>query len=85
MATIQYKIQLDESIVERLNADAKKYGERSGNSIASDVITKYLGFYEAAKEAEMAVYHRQLQILEGEEGKEPASKTLPRPDQKRRA
>lgn len=72
MATVQYRIQIDESLV------------------AGRIIRQFLPIYRRIKEAEKSLFREQVKSIEEnieslKQGKDPASKTLPRPDQKRRA
>ena len=57
--TEQYKIRLEKDVIERLTYCARRYGRRSGNEIAGEVILQYLDLWEEAEEAKHAVIERQ--------------------------
>lgn len=83
MATVQYRIQIDESLVIELDEMAQKYDEPSGQQIAGRIIRQFLPIYKRIKEAEKSLFQEQIKSIEEniealQQGKDPASKTLPR-------
>jgi len=90
MATVQYRIQIDESLVIELDEMAQEFDEPSGQQIAGRIIRQFLPIYRRIKEAEKSLFREQVKSIEEnietlKQGKEPASKTLPGPVHKRRA
>lgn len=57
--TVQYKVRIPEELVERLDALAEKYGRRSGNQVAAEVLEIYTSMWEEAESARMAVIEKQ--------------------------
>jgi hypothetical protein len=64
MASVQYRIQLDEEIVQEISGMAEEFGEKSGQQVAADIITRYKDFYRIIKVAEKAAYEQQIAALE---------------------
>jgi len=63
--TQQYKLRLEEEVIARLDGFARKYGRRSGNQVAAEVIGQYLDFWEYAESAKHAVLKEQRAVLQG--------------------
>lgn len=63
MATKQFLLRIDESLIEELEAAAVRYGVKSGNQVAADVLAFYLEFYREAKEAELEAREAQREAL----------------------
>lgn len=61
--TQQYKLRLDEDVIARLDEFARKYGRRSGNQVAAEVIEQYLDFWEYAEAAKKVVLEDQRSVL----------------------
>jgi predicted transcriptional regulator len=61
--TEQYKVRLDENVIKRLDQIAQRYGRRSGNMVAAEVIEQYLDFWENAEQAKVAVLEQQRAAL----------------------
>ncbi len=59
----QFKLFLDEEIIGRLEKAANRYGRRSANEVAVEVITQYLDFWEYAESAKHAVFEQQRAFL----------------------
>ncbi len=63
MATKQYKVGVDESLIERYENAAEKYKRRSGNQVASEVLEQYLDLWEQAEQGRLAVISQQRRAL----------------------
>ncbi len=61
--TQQYKLRLEDEAIERLDKMARKFGRRSGNQVAAEVIEQYLDFWEYAEQAKKAVFEEQRAVL----------------------
>jgi predicted DNA-binding protein len=61
--TDQYKLRLKVEVIERLEQMAQRYGRRSGNRVAAEVIDQYLDFWEYAEQAKQAVLEEQRAVL----------------------
>ena len=72
MAKQQFKLQLDDDLIRKLDAAANEFGLRSANLVAAEVIEFYLEFWEEAKKAEKEARERQRASL----GKAPAVTTV---------
>lgn len=84
MPTIQYRIQIDEDLVRQLDDMAIEFDEPSGQQIAGRIIRQFLPIYKRIKQAEKSLFLEQIKSIEENienlnQGKVPASKTLPRP------
>ena len=53
-------------LIERYERAAEKYGRRSGNQVAGEVLEQYLEFWEQAEEGRLAVISQQREVLRKE-------------------
>jgi predicted transcriptional regulator len=60
------KVMLDEEVVEALQRLADRFGRRTGNVVAEEVITEYLEFWSAAEKVKQQEKERQRALLLGE-------------------
>ena len=60
----QYKIRLEEETIGYLAALARRYGRRTGNEIAGEVISQYLGLWEEAEQGKQAIIERQYAAVD---------------------
>ena len=67
------KVMLDEDVIQTLHREAERFGRRTGNVVAEEVITEYLEFWVATEKVKKQEKDRQRALLLGE------------PAQKRRA
>ncbi len=59
VAKDQYKLRLEEDLVQRLTEISQRFGWNSGNEVAADVIGRYLDFWVAAQEQALETYEAQ--------------------------
>ncbi|HEY7544431.1 MAG TPA: hypothetical protein VID27_06095 [Blastocatellia bacterium] len=57
--TTQYKVRISEELVARFEELAEKYGRRSGNQVAAEILEIYTPLWEQAEAARMAVIDSQ--------------------------
>ena len=55
----QYKVRIGTEIVRRLDELATRFGRRSGNQVAAEVIETYLEFWEAAEAVKTEIVDQQ--------------------------
>lgn len=61
--TEQYKLRITEDVIKRLDEIARRYGRRSGNQVAAEIIEQYLDFWEQAEQAKVGVLEKQRSVL----------------------
>ncbi|HZN10999.1 MAG TPA: hypothetical protein VFC61_04935 [Blastocatellia bacterium] len=64
MGTQQFLLRLEEGLVGRLGALARRYGKASGNRVAAEVIETYLDFWESAEQRRAAAVAQQRGAIE---------------------
>ena len=66
MPTDQMLIRLDLALLEELKALAEKYGKRSGNAVAAEIIEQYKDFWVELEEDKRELMQRQRSLLRPE-------------------
>jgi hypothetical protein len=59
MAKKQMMLYADEQLIERLNSLAVKFGRKSGNFVAVEILEQYADFWEAAEAGKQAIVAQQ--------------------------
>lgn len=63
--TDQLLLRLDRDLIERLRAEADRFGYESGSKVGAEIIERYLEFWLATKEAEFQALADQKALLSG--------------------
>jgi hypothetical protein len=56
---------MDPKVVEKLNEAAARYGRRTGNQVAVEIIETYLDFWKKLEENKRSLLDEQLASLQG--------------------
>lgn len=76
MATTQFNVRISLELIEKLRESADRFGMKSGNEVAAEIIDRYFEFWLATKEAQQTLYDQQRANLSAEkETKPPSTKT----------
>lgn len=59
MAKKQMMLYSDEKLIDRLNSLAVKFGRKSGNFVAIEILEQYADFWEATEEARADIIKQQ--------------------------
>ena len=59
------KITLDEDLVKRLEECASRYGRRSMGTVAAEVVTDYIDFWEEVERERQRIKERQREAVSG--------------------
>jgi hypothetical protein len=59
MAKKQMMLYADEQLIDRLNSLAVKFGRKSGNFVAVEILEQYADFWEDAEEARASIIEQQ--------------------------
>jgi hypothetical protein len=73
MPTDQMLLRLDVELLEELKTLATKYGKRSGNAVAAEIIEQYKDFWVELEEDKRELMQRQRSLLRPEVAPRPAA------------
>lgn len=67
MKTDQLNIRLEPKLIQRMEKAAARYGIRSRNAVAQEIVEQYFDLWEQLQEAKLELFLKQREALLGQE------------------
>lgn len=81
MGTTQFNVRISLGLIEKLREAADRFGMKSGNEVAAEIIERYLEFWVATKEAQESLFEQQRAAISAEKS---VTASLPKSNPSRR-